>query len=196
MLWVEFGQGQSNGWFSIHNLAKWHALLSCLPSLAVTWSQPLEVEGRQLHGKHEVGPVFSKLRQYKPSIEYPDSLCCHYVWQTQQHYQGWWGETALVAQKQRPYDSIHPTSTLDDLHSKLLAYGANQQIVQCNLKVLATAWGWQKGEVWEVLWSTLPPIAQSCQQLTKCRWTCEYRGPCKCYRYTLKCTQLCTCKHI
>ncbi len=32
-------------------------------------------------------------------------------------------------------------SMLDDLYSKLLAYGANQQNVQCNLKVLATEAG-------------------------------------------------------
>ena len=35
-------------------------------------------------------------------------------------------------------------SMLDDLHSKLLAYGASQQNVQCNLKVLATGAGKEK----------------------------------------------------
>lgn len=42
------------------------------------------------------------------------------------------------------------------------------QATGCNMQSDSPAnWGWQKnGQVWEVLWSTLPPIAQSCQQLS------------------------------
>ena len=37
-------------------------------------------------------------------------------------------------------------------------------------------WGWkQEGDCLSILWSTLPPVAQSCQQLTKCQCKMQCR---------------------
>ena len=105
----------------------------------------------------------------------------------------------LFTQKQRSYDAIPPTSAALIQHVKRSAYQAGciwGQATVCKMQTESPAnWGWQKdGEVWQVFWTTLPPIAQSCQQLTKCGCKTECRGRCKCYRFSLKCTQLCACK--
>ena len=41
--------------------------------------------------------------------------------------------------------------------------------------------------------TTLPHIAASCQELTKCGCKAECHGRCKCYRLGLNCTALCSC---
>lgn len=48
-------------------------------------------------------------------------------------------------------------------HQKLHAYGARQQSAKCKLKALP-AGGWQKaGELRQILSTTLPPMAQTCE---------------------------------
>ena len=43
-------------------------------------------------------------------------------------------------------------------------------------------WGWtKKGDLWQIFWTELLPIAESCEQLTKCGCKSECRGRCKCY---------------
>ncbi len=85
-------------------------------------------------------------------------------------------------------------SMLDDLHSKLLAYGAKQQNVQCNLKALATG---AVGKKRFSLGSSLVNPQSHCSVLPAADnmllhgWM---SGPCKCHCYTLKCTQPCSCK--
>ena len=47
-------------------------------------------------------------------------------------------------------------------------------------------WGWAKnGDLWNVVWTTLPPIVESCQQLTKCGCKSDCHGRCTCYRLGL-----------
>ena len=42
-------------------------------------------------------------------------------------------------------------------------------------------WGWKQGDNWNIVWSALPPVAQSCQQLTRCQCKMQCHGRCKCY---------------
>ena len=124
----------------------------------------------------EVGPVFSKLSQYPPTMEDADLniLEKFVVTMYDKHSNTTKVDEArlpLFARKQRPYESIPPTRAALVQHVRRSAFqaayiwGQSTECIQCNLKVLATGAG-KKGEVWEVLWSTLPPIAQPCQQLT------------------------------
>lgn len=105
----------------------------------------------------------------------------------------------MFARKQRPYEAIPPTRAALLQHVKRAAYQAGciwgQTILRQPETQSPADWGWTKsGDAWKVFWSALPPIAESCQQLTKCGCHSECHGRCKCYRYGLTCTRLCSCK--
>ncbi len=104
----------------------------------------------------------------------------------------------LFARKQRSYKSIPPTRAALMQHLKRSAYQAKciwSQATVCQPETLSPAdWGWTKeSNIWKTCWTTLPPIATSCQELTKCGCKMECRGNCKCYRFNLPCTALCSC---
>ena len=53
--------------------------------------------------------------------------------------------------------------------------------------------GWvEQDEEWKVFWTPLSPIAES-WELTQCGCTKACTGRCKCFRYGLSCTCLCSC---
>jgi hypothetical protein len=55
-------------------------------------------------------------------------------------------------------------------------------------------WGWEKdGGVWIPYWTSLAPIAASCQELLKCGCRISCSGNCKYLRSGLPCTALCSC---
>lgn len=214
-LWLEFGQGQCIRWFPIHDLAVnlgqekcsgmlfFHAFTGC-DVVSAFRGRGKTTAWQTWAVCPEVGPVFSKLSQYPPTIEDVDLniLEKFVVTMYDKHSNTTKVDEArlhLFARNQRPYDSIPPTSASLVQHIRRSAFQAAciwGQSTECTMQPESPGnWGWQKkGEAWEVVWSTLPPIAQSCQQLTKCCCTGECQGRCKCYRYTLKCTQLCSCK--
>ena len=104
----------------------------------------------------------------------------------------------LFARKQRAYNSIPPTQAALREHSKRAAYQAGiiwGQATVCNPDMSSPAeWGWtQKGDVWQITWTTLPPIAASCLELTKCSCKMGCKGICKCSKAELPCTSLCSC---
>ena len=79
----------------------------------------------------------------------------------------------LFARKGRSYDAIPPTSMALKEHAKCAAYQAGiiwgQATVSNPESISPANWGWmQKGERWQILWTTLQPVAASCQELTKC----------------------------
>ena len=104
----------------------------------------------------------------------------------------------LFARKQRSYDAIPPTRSSLAQHVKRATYQAAcvswSQATARQMHTESPAnWGWQTSDdIWQVVWMTLPPIAQSCEQLTKCMCKNECCGRCKCYHFGLQCTQLCT----
>ena len=54
--------------------------------------------------------------------------------------------------------------------------------------LLSADWVWvQEGNRWHICWTTLPPIEESCQQLTKCGCKTECCGRCKWCRFGLTC---------
>lgn len=104
----------------------------------------------------------------------------------------------LFARKQRSYDAIPPTSAALKEHAKRAAYQAGiiwGQAMTTNPDLPSPAdWGWvQKEETWQVVWTTLPPVAASCQELTKCSCKRGCNRRCKCSHSGLSCTALCSC---
>ena len=104
----------------------------------------------------------------------------------------------LFARKQRSYESIPPTHAALLEHIKRATFQAGciwGQALVCNMEnENPNDWGWMKqNDVWAVVWTKLAPVAQSCSQLTKCGCRTECRGRCKCFRFGLACTALCSC---
>ena len=100
----------------------------------------------------------------------------------------------LFARKQRQYDLIPPTQAALKEHAKRASYEAGyvwgQALKRHTQMPSPSNWGWVKqDEEWKVFWTPLPPIAESCWELTKCGCT----KACKCFRYELSCTCLCSC---
>ena len=65
----------------------------------------------------------------------------------------------LFARKQRAYDAIPTTSVALEYHTKRAAYQVLIPSEWMGLK--------QQDNSWTIIWASLPPIAESCQQLKK-----------------------------
>ena len=105
----------------------------------------------------------------------------------------------MFARKQRPYQAIPPTRSALLQHVKRAAYRTGSVWSQSTLRQPQTQsptdWGWANiGDLWNVVWTTLPPIVESCQQLTKCGFKSDCHGRCTCYRLGLFCTALYSCR--
>jgi len=104
----------------------------------------------------------------------------------------------LFARKQRLYMCIPPTQASLRQHAKRAAYQGGiiwgQATEPKPTLPSPSDWGWFKqGDIWQIHWTDLPPIAVSCQQLTKCGCQKGCHNRCKCYRCGLPCTALCSC---
>lgn len=105
----------------------------------------------------------------------------------------------LFARKQRAYDAIPPTRAALVEHVKRAAYQAGCIWGQCTEKEMTTEspsdWGWKECDgQWKICWTSLPAVAESCKELTKCGCKLDCAGRCKCFRFGLSCTDLCSCK--
>ena len=215
-LWIDFGQGASARLIAVHGIVStigpekarglpfFHAFSGCdvvsafrgkaKKSAWQTWSVC-----------DQVSSTFTKLSQYPPVVE-PDDLKKLERFVVMLYDRSSVTTSVndarmeLFARKQKPYDAIPPTSDALKEHVKRAAYQAGIIWSQATVPLPAIGspadWGWVlKGETWHVSWTTLPPIAKSCQELTKCgcKNSCSNRR-CKCSRSGLVCTALCSCK--
>jgi hypothetical protein len=157
------------------------------------------VKGKRLHGTHGMHGLrrllfFRKLNQYPPVLGEDDQSILEKFVVTMYDISS--------ATENRSYDSPpSPPTTQAALiqHIKRAAYqtvciwGQETTISQIKTKSLAY-WSWKKqDDMWQMFWTVLPPIAQSCQQLTKSGYKTEFRGRCKCYCFSLPCIALCSC---
>ena len=104
----------------------------------------------------------------------------------------------LFARKQRSYDAIPPTQAALKQHTKRAAYQAGCIWGQTTKLTITDEspedWGWTKcNEQWKIVWTTLPAVADSGKELTKCGCKSDCSGRCKCFRFGLVCTDLCSC---
>ncbi len=175
-LWIAFGQGKHLKWIPIHDIVsaigpeKTSGILSA--NLASIHQQlDMRRTRRNLSLQCMIGPVLLN------------------VWMMHD-----WS-SSLVSR-----DLINQSHTRAALmqHLKRSAYQAGclwSQPTVCQPETLSPAdWGWTKeADIWKTCWTTLPPIATSCQELTKCGCKMECRGNCKCYCFNLACIALCSC---
>lgn len=105
----------------------------------------------------------------------------------------------LFTRKSRRFDSIPLTrdALLQDV--KRTAYQAGhiwgQALIASPLVPSPQLWGWiTDSREWRPLWTTLPEITKSCQELVKCGCKKGCRGGCGCRRVSLRCTALCACQ--
>ena len=106
----------------------------------------------------------------------------------------------LFSNKGRSLDAIPPTKGALEQHIKRAAYQAGQiwgQSLIRSPKVVSPAeWGcWKKdaNDRWTPLWTVLPQISQSCQELLKCGCKKGCKQNCTCQKAGLRCTGLCFC---
>ena len=105
----------------------------------------------------------------------------------------------MFARKQRAYDAILPTRAALLQHVKRATYQTgciwSQSMVREPHIQSPAEFGWNKrDDLWQIVWTDLSPIADSCQQMTKCGCKTDCHGRWKCYCSGLNCTALCSCK--
>ena len=154
----------------------------------------------------EASDVFSKFSQYPPAVDDDDlkTLKKFVVMMYDRSSTADGVDDArmdMYARKQIPYEAIPPTRAALLQHVKRASYQGEagciwSQLIVCQPETQSpTDWGWtKKGDLGQIFWTELPPIAESCQQLTKCGCKSECRGRCKCYRFSLTFTGLCSCR--
>jgi hypothetical protein len=56
-------------------------------------------------------------------------------------------------------------------------------------------WGWQKSSEhsWDIYWTHLSPICESCAELCKCGCRKKCKVNCSCQKSSLSCTAMCGC---
>ena len=215
-LWVTFGQGYSLRWISVHDMCHYmgkekikgilffHAFTGC-DTVSAFRNKGKNTAWQTWDICPEASPVFSKLSQYPLTVEDGDleMLENFVIWMYDRS-----STIAIVdgarldmfARKQRPYEAIPPTRAALLQHTGRTAYQAGcawAQATQCQPEIENPVnWGWQSlGEEWQIYWTANSPIAQSCQQLTKCgcKSGCRH-GKCKWYILGMNCTTLCACR--
>lgn len=212
--WLAFGQGVYLRWIPIHELVDtigpektngmlfFHAFSGC--DIVSAFRGKAKLSAWQTWNVcNEVSDVFSQLSKYPPTLD-DDALETLERFVVTMYDRS---STAtrvndarleLFARKQRSFDSIPPTQAALLEHAKRAAYQAGVIWSQATVSQPETQspgnWGWiQEADVWKIFWSTLPPVATICQELTKCGCTTQCRGRCKCYKYGLSCTPRCSC---
>ena len=212
-LWIAFGQGQNLRSAPVHDLCCtlaekskgmffFHAFTGCDVVSAFhdkgksawqTWDVCDEALG-----------AFSKLSQYLPVVndEYLETLEKFVVMIYDRSSIAEGVDDArldMFAQKQRPYEAIPPTRTALKQHVKHAAYQVGCSWSQSTVRQqeIQTPANWsltKKEDLWQIVWTELPSIAESCQQLTKCGCKSECCGRCKCYCFGLTCPELYSCR--
>lgn len=213
-MWIAFGQGASARWIPVHDVVSvigpqktsgiryFHAFTGCDV-----------VSGFRGKGKKstwqtwnvcdEVSETFTKLSQCPTEVANDDlQKLERFIVLLYDRSSAATGVNEarldLFARKQRSYDSIPPTQAALKEHAKRAAYQAGiiwgQALISNPETSTPADWGWtQEGDTWQITWTTLPPIALNCQQLTKCSCQKDCNRRCKCFRSGLPCTALCSC---
>lgn len=105
----------------------------------------------------------------------------------------------LFMTKNRPLESLPPTKGALQQQVLRSAFQAGHIWGQANKRAICVPspndWGWWlHDESWQLKWSELPEISDSCNELIKCM--CKIcKNKCSCRNAGLSCTLLCKCKN-
>ena len=213
-LWLAFGQGRNLKWIPVHELTStlaperssgilfFHAFTGC-DTVSAFRGKGKKLAWQTWDVCPEASDVFTKLSCYPTDVEEDDTVMLEKFVVTMYDRSSSTvavgdARLELFARKQRSYDAILPTRAALVQHIRRAAYQAAciwSRALVCQPEEESPAeWGWkQEGDCWSTLWSALPPVAQSCKQLTKCQCKTQCRGRCKCYKFGLSCTAMCSC---
>ena len=213
-MWVSFGKGEKTKWIPIHEVVPaigpkktrgilfFHAFSGC-DMVSAFHGKSKKSAWKTWEVCDEVSKIFSKLSKHPSAVEDNDlkALEKFVVPMYDRSSEVTTVNEArldLFARKQRQYDQIPPTQVALKEHAKRAAYVAGyvwgQALKQKPGMTSPSDWGWVKeDEGWKIFWTPLPPVAKSCWELTKCGCTKACTGKCKCFRYGLTCTGLCSC---
>ncbi len=213
-LWLAFGQGANLRWIPVHEVVSaigpekasglpyFHAFTGC-DVVSAFYGKGKKSAWQTWNIFNEVSETFIKLSQQPTSVSDLDlqQLERFVVLMYDRSSAATGVDEArleLFARKQRSYNSIPPTQAALREHAKRSAYQAGIIWGQATVSRPDTSspatWGWtQKEDTWQICWSSKPPIAASCQELTKCSCKKGCNGRCKCFRFGLPCTALCNC---
>ena len=213
-MWLAFGQGQNMKWIAVHELKTtlgpekcggilfFHAFSGC-DTVSAFRGKGKKSAWQTWDVCPEVSDVFSKLSRFPTQIDEEDTktlekFVVHMYDRSSSTECVDEARLELFSRKQRSYEAIPPTRAALVQHIRRAAYQSGciwSQALECQLKEESPAkWGWKQEEnYWEILWSELPTIAKSCQELTKCQCKTPCCGRCKCYKLGLSCTALCSC---
>jgi hypothetical protein len=184
-LWVAFGQGQNLKWIPIYDISPsigpeksksllfFHAFTGC-DVVSAFRGKGKKSAWQTWNVCPEASTVFfyRKLSQYPPVIGEDDqSILEKFVVTMHDRFSATdstdVARLELFARKQRSYDSILPTQAALIQHIKRAAYQAGYiwgQATICQMETNSPAdWGWKKqDDMWQIFWTALLPIAQSC----------------------------------
>jgi hypothetical protein len=213
-LWISFGQGTSLRWIPVHEIVSqigpekthgmpfFHAFTGC-DLVSAFRGKGKKSAWQTWNVFTDVSTTFAKLTEQPTEFDEDDmhKLERFVVVMYDRSSEATCVNDArldLFARKQRAYDAIPPTQAALKEHVKRATYQAgciwSQAIISQPEVHSPSNWGWEKcGEGWTILWTTMPPIATGCQELTKCRCKVACSGNCCCFGYGLPCTALCSC---
>lgn len=213
-MFIEFGQGNDTRFIPVHEvisvlgpekakgLSFFHAFTGC-DNVSAFRYKAKKTAFQTWNVLPDVTDVFVKLSSHPPVITSEDQAVIDQFVITMYDRSTSLTEIDAVrldmfARKQRPYDSIPPTKAALTEHTKRATYQAGciwSQATCCHMEIDSPGeWGWKKhGNTWKIFWTTLPPVAESCKELTKCGCKTQCFGRCKCYKFGLPCTNLCSC---
>ena len=214
-LWVSFGRGRDTVWFPIHNYAKnlgpskskallfFHALSGCDTVSAFrnkgkkSFFQTWEVFSDITH-------TFAKLSTYPVEIKNTDEeLVEQFISllydRSSQLLNVDSTRKKLFSQKNTAFDSLPPTSAALKYHIQRAVFQASivwgQSLVNIPSFHPPEQWGWKRkvdGE-FDIFWTHLSAISESCAELCKCGCKKMCSGRCSCKQSALPCTSRCGC---
>lgn len=212
-MWVTFGKGEKTRWIPIHEVVSaigpektrgilfFHAFSGC-DIVSSFHGKSKKSAWKTWDVCDEVSNTFARLSKCPSAVEDSDlqALERFVVLMYDRSSDVTTVNEArldLFARKQRQYDLIPPTQAALKEHAKRASYEAGyvwgQALKRHPQMPSPSDWGWvKKDEEWKVFWTPLPPITESCWELTKCGCNKACTGRCKCFRYGLSCTCLCS----
>ena len=105
----------------------------------------------------------------------------------------------LFSQKRILFDNIPSTSAALKHHVRRAAFQASiiwdQALEQVPNQHCSEQWGWKKNTdgVFEIYWTDLSAISESCAELCKCGCKKQCSGKCSCKQSSLMCISRCSC---
>ena len=214
-LWVSLGVGKTKNWYPIHDLADqlgplrskgllfFHAISGC-DNVSAFRNKGKKTFFQTWDIFPDVTDTFAKLSSYPFTIDdsdmmmierfiillYDRSSISESVDSTRKK---------LFMQKNTQFDSLPPTGAALKYQILRAAYQAGivwgQSLEQKPVIHSPEQWGWQKNseQNWDIYWTHLSAICDSCAELCKCGCRKKCNSNCSCQKSCLPCTARCGC---